>query len=748
MSALFDFGIMLKAYDQMSSVVDGACNKSISSLTGLQSKMKSVSDASAHFGRQSLANGLIAGEAILKPLEAFADLETATTDLKISLMDNLGQIPKQFDAISKQAVELGNILPGTTADFMGVARALQEQGTGMDSIMNGGLKAASYLSVLLKIPGHEAGEMVAKLRESYGLADNELEKMADLVQKARYAFGMTPEEIKIASSYSGATQNILGLKGLDNAKKLLSLQGLGAGVSLEGSSWGTNFSMLLNQTAAFKDKLEKNSKPMRQINEELKQYGINLEFFNHKGQFAGLDNMVKQLEKTKVMTQEDQLNLFKRMFGTEAGRPAAIIANAGMAGYEAAQAKMEKQASLQQRIQLSLGTLKNTWEAFTGTMTNVMAAIGDPLAGKLMPYIQKMNSFVGDTLMPWIDGHKRLVAVVGASVLVFAVLAVTLGALGLAVGAITSGLGALLAISGGIASGARAVWAAFQFVRPLAVLLGGALVNGLKMALVAVRALSIALVTTPFGWVVLGITAVAAAAFLIYKNWGAVKGFFAGIWAAYVAGVNRANQAIDGFIAKAAVIATSIGKAVSQCIAWLAKLGQSAMHLASDFYNAGVNMMMGLWNGIKSKATMVIGSVKDIGSQIASTFKGVLGIHSPSAVFAGFGANITEGARLGIVANQYRAVGAAANMANAMHKSATILPFKRAGTLDAAPVHGGARGMGGASGHVIHFSPTIHVQGGNGNVQSQVVAGLKTSQREFEMMLDRVLAQKERRKLA
>ena len=65
--------------------------------------------------------------------------------------------------------------------------------------------------------------------------------------------------------------------------------------------------MLLNQTAAFKDKLEKNSKPMRQINEELKQYGINLEFFNHKGQFAGLDNMVKQVDVSRLVTMQDLL---------------------------------------------------------------------------------------------------------------------------------------------------------------------------------------------------------------------------------------------------------------------------------------------------------------------------------------------------------------------------------------------------------------------------------------------------------
>nr|VFJ57019.1 MAG: hypothetical protein BECKFM1743C_GA0114222_101906 [Candidatus Kentron sp. FM]VFJ57060.1 MAG: hypothetical protein BECKFM1743A_GA0114220_101817 [Candidatus Kentron sp. FM]VFK11511.1 MAG: hypothetical protein BECKFM1743B_GA0114221_101876 [Candidatus Kentron sp. FM] len=53
--------------------------------------------------------------------------------------------------------------------------------------------------------------------------------MADLTQRARFAFGMTPEDIRTAA-YSGATQATLGLTGLENAQKLMALQGLGAGL--------------------------------------------------------------------------------------------------------------------------------------------------------------------------------------------------------------------------------------------------------------------------------------------------------------------------------------------------------------------------------------------------------------------------------------------------------------------------------------------------------------------------------------
>lgn len=53
----------------------------------------------------------------------------------------------------------------------------------------------------------------------------------------------------------------------------------------------------------------------------------------------------------------------------------------------------------------------------------------------------------------------------------------------------------------------------------------------IPLAIDGIRALSVALLTTPIGWIVLGITALAGAVYLIYSNWGAIAEWFAGLWA-------------------------------------------------------------------------------------------------------------------------------------------------------------------------------------------------------------------------
>jgi hypothetical protein len=111
-------GLMLQAYDSMSAVVGSAAGKSIASLGQVQEKIKALSDQANRLGQASLASGMVAAGSMVKPLQAFADLEEASTNLKVAMMDSLGQVPKEFEAINKQAVELGNLLPDTTADFM------------------------------------------------------------------------------------------------------------------------------------------------------------------------------------------------------------------------------------------------------------------------------------------------------------------------------------------------------------------------------------------------------------------------------------------------------------------------------------------------------------------------------------------------------------------------------------------------------------------------------------------------------
>lgn len=65
--------------------------------------------------------------------------------------------------------------------------------------------------------------------------------------------------------------------------------------------------------------------------------------------------------------------------------------------------------------------------------------------------------------------------------------------------------------------------------------------------------------------------------------------------------------------------------------------------LKSKFKDAGKDLMSGLKGGIESMKEKVKSATKGISDSVISKFKDIMGIHSPSRVFFGFGKYIDEG---------------------------------------------------------------------------------------------------------
>lgn len=131
-----------------------------------------------------------------------------------------GKIAKEFEPIKRQSIERGDVLPGTTTDFMNLGRVLKEQGLHPDVIAGGALKAAAYTNVVLDTPQEFGGEFIAKLMEARGVRDADLMRAADLVQRARFGFGIKPGDMLDTLKYDSATANILVIKVMANTEHL------------------------------------------------------------------------------------------------------------------------------------------------------------------------------------------------------------------------------------------------------------------------------------------------------------------------------------------------------------------------------------------------------------------------------------------------------------------------------------------------------------------------------------------------
>lgn len=329
------------------------------------------------------------------PVRAFADLEEATIGLKTSMLEITGKVDGAFGSIAKKAEELGNKLPGTTKDFFSSANELIRQGVPAQVVADGGLEASAKFGVLMKMNQGQAATTIAKVREAYGLGATELPKMADLMQRASYSSGIAPQDFLDVARYAAPTYNTMKLTGLDNARKLLAVQGIAAGVGLESTSFGTNFAQMLSRLSQVDSRVAKNSPDARAVKALLDKHKISMSFYGADGEFSGVENMFEQLAKLRGLSTLDKQHISKVMFGDEAGRPAQIMIDKGLEAYREQLAKMDNQASLDQRLDVVLSSLSAKLESLAGTVENVMARMAAPLGTASKPAIDSANGFFG-----------------------------------------------------------------------------------------------------------------------------------------------------------------------------------------------------------------------------------------------------------------------------------------------------------------------------------------------------------------
>jgi len=269
----------------------------------------------------------------------------------------------------------------------------------------------------------------------------------------------------------------------------------------------------------------------------------------------------------------------------------------------------------------------------------------------------------------------------------------------------------------------------------------GKLVVGVKVAARALMWLGRAALMNPIG---LAVTAIAGAAFLLIKYWQPIKGFFKGVGEA-VTGVftgtwQRIKEAFSGGIAgvsKLIIDWSPLGlfyKVFAGVFNWF------GAELPANFSDFGKLLMDGLIGGITNMITSVRDSIVGIGESVVGWFRDKLGINSPSRVFAGLGAGIPEGTAQGITGSQGLVKKAALGMATAT--AVTLAPPTFA--VPEVPASFMQNGGGAGGGMVIHFSPTIYVQGA-GDVRGQVEAALNDGFVEFKRHLQRYKAEENRR---
>ncbi|RWT27590.1 phage tail tape measure protein [Enterobacter cloacae] len=264
---------------------------------------------------------------------------------------------------------------------------------------------------------------------------------------------------------------------------------------------------------------------------------------------------------------------------------------------------------------------------------------------------------------------------------------------------------------GGAASTALSVLRSFgNGVKIAASLLGRVLVSGLKLVGQTFIWLGRALLMNPIG---LTITAIAGAAYLIYRYWEPISGFFSGLW-------THIKAAFDGGIGGITRLIMDWSPLGLFYNAFASVLDWFGIVLPASFSEFGSNILDSLINGILKALPFLNSAIEKIKGLIPDWAKNTLGINTEKPGASIVGTALTPGVK--------PAATSSTATAPASHRSKSYtLPSRSLGNIQ------------------VHFSPQVTVQGHGQNTAGEVKNVMTLCKRELEKMINDVMAQQQRR---
>lgn len=265
----------------------------------------------------------------------------------------------------------------------------------------------------------------------------------------------------------------------------------------------------------------------------------------------------------------------------------------------------------------------------------------------------------------------------------------------------------------------------------------GPLLLGASSAIMAVTAaqwlLNGAMLANPIGLIIAGIAALIAGLVYFYNTNESVRNSLTAIWTAISAFMGATMEQLTAFWTAHGEQITAVAQAVWGAIslfiesvmgiisgiivtflaiitgdwegAWngLKGIVESIMNwfagLGSAFMEIGGNIIDGIIEGIKAKATGAVDAVKNVAKNMADAFKSFWGINSPATLGIEYGGYIPEGVAIGVKDKAIKVEQATKQMSS---------------MASGGMATSGTRQTASASGGGMHFNPqiTVNVNGG------------------------------------
>ena len=495
-----------------------------------------------------------------------------------SAMSNVQAITGATGDDFKKLTQLGKDLGASTAwSAQECAEAMQYTGmagwTAKENI--DGLKGILDLASASGTDLARTSDIMTDAISAFGYKASDSAKFADVMTKACTSANVSVDTLGESYKYCGAICGTMGYS-IDEVTTSLAVMG---NMGIKGSQAGTALKNAISNMAA----------PTKNMKAAMDDLGISI--VNQDGSMKSWGDVIKNLQGSfKGLTQDQQAAYAKQLFGKESMAGMLAIINTSTSDYNAlADSIKNSGGAANDAAQTQLNNLNGQLTLLKSALEGAAITIGD----KLLPYIKNAVGWV-QKATDWFNGLSDAQV---SMIMKFAGIAAAIGPALLIFGKLVSTVGKVYSTFG------KVTWAIAKA--------GGV----------------IGLITSPAGIAIAVLAGVAAAAFLIIKNWDKIKPVVMKVKDAFIGVMPTIKQAVKSAIAAIAPVIKTVVNAIANIVKAAIPVVGKLFAAAFTFVGSTITKVMPYINRIAkvigSVLVFAVNAVSPVLSKMASTFSTV-----------------------------------------------------------------------------------------------------------------------------
>lgn len=557
-------------------------------------KTQAALQKGADFAKKGLVIAGAATAAMVVPVKLAIDYESSLADVK----KVFNGTEAEFKSINTEILDMSTRLPMAAKDIAAIVAAGAQSGIASKELTTFA-ETAVKMGVAFDISAEQSGQSMAELRTAFRMSQDQVTTLADQIN---YLGNNTPAAAK---GIMEIVQRIgpLGEVGGFAASSIAALGATlrGMGISEEIAATGIKNTMLALVAGESATKGQKAA---------YKELGIDYAKVAKDMQKDANGTTLMVLKQIAKLDKYKQAAVLADLFGKESlsaiapllTNMEALEKNLGLVAD-----KSKYAGSMEQEYAARAATSANNIQLLKNSVSALGIDIGTVLLPPLNMVIDKARGLTNQVIA-WAKENPALAATLTKIAVGGILLVGGLSALALGITALLGPIAILKVTLGTLGLGFSAVGAIFS----------------------------------PVGLIILGIVAaVAGAAYLIYRNWEPISGFFTGIWSTIKTAFNGGIRGVTALILNWSPLGLFYS-VFAKVLSWF------GIDLPKQFTGFGSMIIQGLIDGIKSKFDGLKGVWEKVTSYMPDFMRRRMDIHSPSRVMAGMGGHIVDGIGVGL----------------------------------------------------------------------------------------------------